>query len=487
MKQDIMHNVLLEEPLEDIKQGLTAGESKEKLIYSGRSFCPSCERVIKANLISRDNFIYIVKECHFEHKVFENLIQKISPNELNEIKTKIPAHWPVITKKLPLGYIRKTNNHSEELGVKNIKNLVFAVLLLTNRCNLGCKICFQKTAHFRKDMELAQIKQIVKNFKKMLIVLFGGEPTLRDDLPEIISLVKKSGNFPILFTNGLKLSDRKYLAKLKKAGLKTVFFTLDSLSYNPEAVIRGINEHCYEKKIKALENLIADKFNIRINATILKGINENQVPLFIKYASDHPEISELFFRPLCLTGNEEWNGFNKSHLLSPSEIMNSACRYLQIDEDYFFAWDKFKWAIVNYLSDKSTLLKLPQFSPGQIYLKREKNGFVPLFDLGIMRDLTEALENNKIYNKLYKIAKPKNIGYILELFKRIAARSASMESSDFMKTVLRISVRPLIGESLYMLPGSESIVDNLKYFSDGKVSVGFNNSLPRPGMGVFFE
>jgi organic radical activating enzyme len=51
------------------------------------------------------------------------------------------------------------------------------------------------------------------------ILFTGGEPTLRDDLPELISYAENNGQVTGLLTNGIKLGDTKYLNTLLQAGL----------------------------------------------------------------------------------------------------------------------------------------------------------------------------------------------------------------------------------------------------------------------------
>jgi organic radical activating enzyme len=51
------------------------------------------------------------------------------------------------------------------------------------------------------------------------ILFTGGEPTLRDDLPELIKHAEKNGQVTGLLTDGKKLGDTKYLNTLLQAGL----------------------------------------------------------------------------------------------------------------------------------------------------------------------------------------------------------------------------------------------------------------------------
>ncbi len=60
---------------------------------------------------------------------------------------------------------------------------------------------------------------------KPVVQLFGGEPTVRDDLFEIVALARKYGLRPNLTTNGLRLADEEYCQKLCEAriGMRFAF------------------------------------------------------------------------------------------------------------------------------------------------------------------------------------------------------------------------------------------------------------------------
>ena len=63
------------------------------------------------------------------------------------------------------------------------------------------------------------------------VQLSGGEPTVREDLPEIISLGRSMGfDFIQLNSNGLRLArEPDYVKRLKEAGLSCVFLQFDGL------------------------------------------------------------------------------------------------------------------------------------------------------------------------------------------------------------------------------------------------------------------
>jgi MoaA/NifB/PqqE/SkfB family radical SAM enzyme len=160
-------------------------------------------------------------------------------------------------------------------------------LYITQRCNSFCKLCFMNSSPIvskKFDLSLNEIRSIIKKIgKRKRIVLMGGEPTVREDLPEIIKLIKKSGNYPILYTNGLKLNDIKYVRLLKGAGLKQVIITFDGFDPKVTETLRGSKgEHLL--KIMALRNLEAERILTFISMTVAKGVNEDEIKRVIDYA-----------------------------------------------------------------------------------------------------------------------------------------------------------------------------------------------------------
>lgn len=58
------------------------------------------------------------------------------------------------------------------------------------------------------------------------VTFTGGEPTLRDDLPDLIAHAEKNGQVCGLLTDGLRLSDKAYLDLLLQTGLDHILFML---------------------------------------------------------------------------------------------------------------------------------------------------------------------------------------------------------------------------------------------------------------------
>ena len=105
---------------------------------------------------------------------------------------------------------------------------VSAYLAPTARCSFHCPHC---SARQRPTDELptATWRHVIRQLHGLhaaIIGFTGGDPILRDDLPELIQTAAEGGSAVILFTTGQNF-DRFYAEQLRKAGLWAVCFSLD--------------------------------------------------------------------------------------------------------------------------------------------------------------------------------------------------------------------------------------------------------------------
>jgi len=162
---------------------------------------------------------------------------------------------------------------------------------LTSRCNLHCPYCHQEGNFYDKNKELS-LSKIVKitraareyGFKRVKIT--GGEPLLRDDIFEIIRVIKKNNFEDIsMVTNGVMLEG--YARRLALAGLQRINIGCDSLVSN-----------LLPKNIKVIEGglkeALASRLHpIKLNMVILKGINDNEIDFMIEFAKSKGAILQL--------------------------------------------------------------------------------------------------------------------------------------------------------------------------------------------------
>jgi len=255
--------------------------------------------------------------------------------------------------------------------LKYICNIWFDKLAIpiTYRCNLDCKYCY---AWFlkRKDMPLSQIRKVIRNFRGEYVCLSGGEPTLREDLEYIIRLVRNAGKRALLVTNGLKLSDLKYLRSLKKAGLLEVFFSLDSFKtefYHEMKREKSAAKDALSFKKEALLNLEIERIYTRLSVTIYPGLNDKEInDLFIFALKKSHFISTICVRS-CINIGRSGSDLKDGYFLS--ELLNLFSKQINIDKKTLID----KYLFTNYHTPHHLTFSLLG------YLRRDN--FVPYFSL----------------------------------------------------------------------------------------------------------
>lgn len=122
---------------------------------------------------------------------------------------------------------------------------VAMTLAVTYRCQCKCSHC-SAGDHLRNDIQelsTEEAKKIIDDGQDLGITILaftGGEPLLREDIYELISYVDQNKTMPILFTNGLLLTDEN-VEKLADAGLYSLFVSLDSPDFQEHDRLRGMD------------------------------------------------------------------------------------------------------------------------------------------------------------------------------------------------------------------------------------------------------
>jgi radical SAM protein with 4Fe4S-binding SPASM domain len=116
------------------------------------------------------------------------------------------------------------------------------------------------------------------------IIFTGGEPTLRDDLPDLISHAEKNGQITGLNTNARRLSDPRYVEQLVAAGLDHVQITLES---NDAGVHDGMvrTRGAFAQTVKGLQNALASPLYVMTNTTMLRT-NALTIPATLDFLAD---------------------------------------------------------------------------------------------------------------------------------------------------------------------------------------------------------
>lgn len=124
--------------------------------------------------------------------------------------------------------------------------------MITNKCNSDCPYCFWKHHQNDNELSLEEIKTLYGQAKKegfMTSIIWGGEPLLRDDLPQICKASQDNGMYTKLATNGYFIEDRPDFGK----NTDLVFISIDAIGTRHDELRRTPN--LYEKAIRGIETL----------------------------------------------------------------------------------------------------------------------------------------------------------------------------------------------------------------------------------------
>lgn len=152
-------------------------------------------------------------------------------------------------------------------------------LAITYRCNNACAHCYNARSRNYPELSTEEWFKILDDLWKIgipHIVFTGGEPTLRDDLPELIRHAEVNGQITGINTNGRKLKDKEYLQKLVDAGLDHVQITFES--HVPEIHDQMVcHAGAWQETVEGLKNAVATSLYVMTNTTMLTH-NKTTIP-----------------------------------------------------------------------------------------------------------------------------------------------------------------------------------------------------------------
>ena len=267
-----------------------------------KSVCPVCLRVLEAQKTVGEHGIYLSKTCP-EHGAFSALIWEGSIKEYFRWNGESSAIDPPVNGKEP----QRGCPNDCGLCSAHLRKGCCMLLELTRRCNLECPVCYASAGKCGDDPSIEEIERqydfLMAHGGPFNIQLSGGEPTLREDLPEIIWLGRQKGfTFFQLNTNGIRLAaEPDYAKSLKAAGLNTVFLQFDGMSDAVYEALRG--RPLLREKLAAIESCAAAGLGIVLVPVIAPGVNEEEAGGILRLAMTRmPYVRGVHFQPLSYFG-----------------------------------------------------------------------------------------------------------------------------------------------------------------------------------------
>lgn len=290
----------------------------EQCIRRTKSVCPVCLRRIDAQIVEREDGVYLKKHCtcgDFETRVWKGSgYREWDRQSVNERPRTVLA--------------KSEKGCPFDCGVceAHMQQGCCVLIEVTARCDQHCPYCFAGAGTVQEDPsfeEVCQWLQFVRNIgeeeRPFNIQLSGGEPCMRDDLPRIVKYAKKLG-FPYiqLNTNGKRLSyDQPFLKALANAGLSSVFLQFDGTS---DAIYEKLrSEALFADKKRAIANCGEAGLGIALVPVIVPGVNDGHVGEILRFAVSHmPTVRGVHFQPVSYFGRYPQE--NQPHFTMPEMI-----------------------------------------------------------------------------------------------------------------------------------------------------------------------
>jgi len=277
-----------------------------------KSLCPECTKVIDAEVYAENGKVWMEKTCP-EHGVFRELYWGDYEQYMRALK------FDYVGGKIENPRTETVRGCPFDCGLcPNHKTYtVLAIIDVTNRCNLSCPICFAHAgaSGYVYEPSKDQIKSMLENLRANRPVptpalqFSGGEPTVREDLPELIRMAKELGFKHVeVNTNGIMLAKSvDYCKELIEAGADTFYLQFDGTK--PKAYEEARGRNLFPLKVKALENLRkAGCKSVVLVPTLVKNVNDDQIGEIIEFAYKNRDIVRCVnFQPVSITGRIDYS------------------------------------------------------------------------------------------------------------------------------------------------------------------------------------
>lgn len=174
-------------------------------------------------------------------------------------------------------------------------------------CNFRCSYClphgYRAEAGVAGPLSLDEITRLLRGFAEMgmhKLRITGGEPSVRHDLTAVLRTAAAIPGVDTLAmtTNGTLLSRR--LGEWMDAGLNAINVSVDSLDRAAFARITGHDR--LDDILAGIDMALAAGLPaVKLNAVLLRGVNDHELPRWLDYLRDH--AVGLRFIELMQTGD----------------------------------------------------------------------------------------------------------------------------------------------------------------------------------------
>jgi uncharacterized radical SAM superfamily Fe-S cluster-containing enzyme len=355
-----------------------------------RSICPQCRRVIDAQILLRDNKVYMRKRCS-EHGQFEALVYGDAQAYTANARFNKPGT-------IPLAYtteIARGCPYDCGLCPDHQQHACLGIIEVNSACNMDCPLCFANAgAGFNLTLEEVEgiLDHLVETEGNPEVVQFsGGEPSIHPQIIEMMKAAKaRNIRYVMLNTNGKRIADDDaFLAQLAEVR-PSIYFQFDGFDQNTSRMLRG-EPDILAQKLRALDRLAAIGLGVVLVPAVAREVNLHEVGKILRFAIKHEAVRGINFQPAFYTGR--YGEHDPLQRLTIPDVLTA----LETQTEGQFKVSDFVPvpccfptcnSVTYALVDGETILPLPRVLNVEDYLDYVTNRAVP--DLSL--DIRHALE-----------------------------------------------------------------------------------------------
>lgn len=270
-----------------------------------QSLCPSCKRVVPAEIVERDSRIWLAKRCE-AHGSQETLLSSDAAWYRDACSFPARLRAPAITN----GRCGADCPDACGLCAGHQQKVCLPVVPVTSACNLSCPVCYTLNRSCAPyHMPLGEFAAVLAQIRRMdpslqLINFTGGEPLMHPEFVRLVEMCHDAGIHRItVSTNGLRfLDDEQLLADLTRLDARIVL-SWNSFESRPYLVTAGAD--LLERKLRVLELLGRHKPATTLLSVVAAGLNDSEIGEIVRVvvASDFIVSSEI--HTITFTGQNE--------------------------------------------------------------------------------------------------------------------------------------------------------------------------------------